>query len=262
MVCPFQICLWQVFPLPKKNSKKIIFRELPVCPLRWDKMPVNFALVSPNPTNMASLTYLARESVQTRYERIFEREFYPLMDALYRFALRFTNDPNEADDLVQETYLKALRFMDSYTEGTNARAWLFRICQHAFINDYRSKKSQPYKTDYQDIVVYHNEDDPAAPRYQGFAEEMGGKLLGDEVTLAINNLKPIFRAVLLLDLEGYTDHEIGALLEIELGTVKSRLFRARNTLAEQLRGYAKSQGINVRDTESDLVTPSEDRNMS
>ena len=211
---------------------------------------------------MASLTYLANKSVQTRHERIFEREFYPLMDALYRFAYRFTNDPNEADDLVQETYLKALRFLDGYTEGTNARAWLFRICKHAFINEYRSKKAQPYKLDYEDIVVYHNEDDPLAPRYHGFAEEMGGKLLGDEVTLAINNLKPIFRAVLLLDLEGYTDHEIGALLEIELGTVKSRLFRARNTLAEQLRNYAKTQGINVQDTENDLVTASEDPHVA
>lgn len=211
---------------------------------------------------MASLTYLAKNPVQTRCQRIFEREFYPLMDALFRFALRFTNDPTEAEDLVQETYLKAWRFMDGYTEGTNARAWLFRICQHAFINEYRSKKTKPYTTDYEDIVVYHNEDNPDAPRYLGFAEEMGGKLLGDEVTLAINRLKPIFRQVLLLDLEGYTDHEISALLEVKLGTVKTRLFRARNTMAELLRDYAKTQGINVHDTESELVAPSEDPNMS
>ncbi len=209
---------------------------------------------------MASLTYLANESVQSRHERIFEREFYPLMDALYRFVRRYTNDPNEADDLVQETYLKALRGLDSYTEGTNARAWLFRICKHAFINQYRTKKSQPFKADFDDILVYHNEDDPATPLYHGFAEEMGGKLLGDEVTMAINSLKPIFREVLLLDLEGYTDHEISALLEIKLGTAKTRLFRARNTLAEQLREYAITQGINVQDTESDLVTASEDPN--
>jgi RNA polymerase sigma factor (sigma-70 family) len=194
---------------------------------------------------------MANETVRTRYDRIFEREFFPLMDAVCTFAYRLTGDATQAEDLVQETYLKAWRFMSRYEEGTNAKAWLFRICRNAFINEYRSKKSRPYKVDYEDIVVYHNEDDPAAPRYFGLHEEMGNKLMGDEVTLAINALTPTFRTVVLLDMEDFTYEEIAAILEIPIGTVRSRLHRARNVLADKLREYAEAQGYNVQDDESD-----------
>lgn len=200
---------------------------------------------------MATLSNMANETVRTRYGYIFEREFYPLMDAVYTFAYRLTGDATQAEDLVQEVYLKAWRFMGRYEEGTNAKAWLFKICRNAFINEYRSKKSRPYKVDYEDVVVYHNEDDPVAPRYFGLHEEMGSKLIGDEVTLAINALTPTFRTVVLLDLEDFTYEEIAAILEIPIGTVRSRLHRARNVLAEKLREYAEAQGYNVQDDESD-----------
>lgn len=195
---------------------------------------------------------MANETVRTRYDRIFEREFYPLMDAVYTFAYRLTADATQAEDLVQEVYLKAWRFLGRYEEGTNAKAWLFRICRNAFINEYRSKKSRPYKVDYEDIVVYHNDDDPVAPRYFGLHEEMGNKLMGDEVTLAINALSPAFRTVVLLDLEDFTYEEIAAILEIPIGTVRSRLHRARNVLADKLREYAEAQGYNVQDDDQDL----------
>ena len=194
---------------------------------------------------------MANETVRARYDRIFEREFFPLMDAVFTFAYRLTGDASQANDLVQEVFLKAWRFADRYEEGTNAKAWLFRICRNAFINEYRSKKSRPYKVDYEDIVVYHNEDDPVAPRYFGLHEEMGNKLMGDEVTLAINALSPNFRTVVLLDLEDFTYEEIAAILEIPIGTVRSRLHRARNVLAEKLREYAEAQGYNVQDDTSD-----------
>ena len=200
---------------------------------------------------MATLTLMANETVRARYDRIFEREFFPLMDAVFTFAYRLTGDASQANDLVQEVFLKAWRFADRYEEGTNAKAWLFRICRNAFINEYRSKKSRPYKVDYEDIVVYHNEDDPVAPRYFGLHEEMGNKLMGDEVTLAINALSPNFRTVVLLDLEDFTYEEIAAILEIPIGTVRSRLHRARNVLAEKLREYAEAQGYNVQDDTSD-----------
>lgn len=196
---------------------------------------------------MATLTLLANETVRVHYSRIFERELFPLIDAVYTFAYRLTGDATQADDLVQEVYLKAWRFMNRYEEGTNAKAWLFKICRNAFINEYRSKKSRPYKVDYEDIVVYHNDDDPVAPRYFGLHEEMGNKLIGDEVTLAINALSPAFRTVVLLDLEDFTYEEIAAILEIPIGTVRSRLHRARNVLAEKLREYAEAQGYNVQD---------------
>lgn len=200
---------------------------------------------------MATLTTMADETVKTRYDRIFEREFFPLMDAVYTFAYRLTGDATQAEDLVQEVYLKAWRFLGRYEEDTNAKAWLFRICRNAFINEYRTKKSRPYKVDYEDIVVYHNDDDPVAPRYFGLHEEMGNKLMGDEVTLAINALSPAFRTVVLLDLEDFTYEEIAAILEIPIGTVRSRLHRARNVLAEKLREYAEAQGFNVQDDDQE-----------
>jgi RNA polymerase sigma-70 factor (ECF subfamily) len=211
-------------------------------------LSVNFAAPN-NKTQfkMATLFYTANNTAQTRYQRTYELEFLPLADALYAFAYRLTTDATQAEDLVQETYLKAWRFIGRYTEDTNAKAWLFRICRNAFINEYRSRKSQPYKVDYEDIVVYHNEDEPASTRYLNLHEEMGGQLLGDEVTFALNSLTPAFRAVVLLDMEDFTYEEIAALLEIPIGTVRSRLHRARNVLADRLREYASGQGYNVQD---------------
>jgi RNA polymerase sigma factor (sigma-70 family) len=195
-----------------------------------------------NSTVMATTTLTAPKLRQTRGERIFELEFYPLLDAVYTFAYRLTGDAVQADDLVQDTYLKAWKFVDRYTEATNAKAWLFRICRNVFINGYRQKTRQPYKVDYQDIVVYHNEDDPSTPRYFGLHEEMGQRLIGDEVARAINALSPGFRVVVLLDLEDFTYEEIAAIANIPIGTVRSRLHRARNILAAKLRNYAEAQG--------------------
>ena len=204
---------------------------------------------------MTTLFTSSDDSTATRNERIFEQEFYPLLDAVYAFANRLTNDANRAEDLAQETYMKAWRFMDSYQEGTNAKAWLFRICKNVFINDYRTASRQPRKVDYEDIVVYHNEDEVASPRYMGLREEMGDQLLGDEVITAIESLSPNFRDVLLLDLEDFSYDEIAKLVDVPIGTVRSRLHRARNMMADKLREYAKDNGYNVQDDQDQ--TPSE-----
>jgi len=196
---------------------------------------------------MATLTTTANYTATKRDLRIFEKEFLPLIDAVTSFACRLTGDATLADDLVQETYLKAWRFADRYTEDTNAKAWLFRICRNAFINEYRTKRNQPYKVDYEDIVVYHNEDDPVSAHYLDLHEEMGGQLMGDEVTLAINALRPEFRMVVLLDLEDFTYEEIAAIAGIPIGTVRSRLFRARQILQAKLLEYASKQGFRSQD---------------
>ena len=185
---------------------------------------------------------MAPNQGQARDTRVFQLEFLPLLNAVYTFAFRLTGDAVQADDLVQDTYLKAWKFIDRYTESTNAKAWLFRICRNVFINGYRQKTRQPYKVDYEDIVVYHNEDDPVSTRYFELRLEMGNRLIGDEVARAINSLSPAFRTVVLLDLEDFTYEEIAAIANIPLGTVRSRLHRARNTLAAQLRAYAAEQG--------------------
>ncbi|WP_211356839.1 sigma-70 family RNA polymerase sigma factor [Phaeodactylibacter luteus] len=176
-------------------------------------------------------------------EQIFEQEFLPHLDALYTFAYHLTYNEEDANDLVQETYLKAVRFISSYHAGTNAKAWLFRILKNAFINQYRKKSKQPTKVDYEEIVNYHDEEDTNFSSYMDLREEMFQGMMGDEVTNAINSLPVDFRVVLLLcDVEGFTYEEISKIVNIPLGTVRSRLYRARNLLKEQLKTYAESLG--------------------
>ncbi len=177
------------------------------------------------------------------YDRIFEEEFLPQVDALYTFAYHLTYNEEDANDLVQETYLKAYRFIDRYLEGTNAKAWLFKILKNIFINQYRKKSKQPTRVDYEEIVNYHDEEDTSYSSYQDLREEMFQHMMGDEVTNAINALPVDFRVVILLcDIEGFTYEEISKIIDIPIGTVRSRLHRARNMLKEKLKEYAESLG--------------------
>ena len=176
-------------------------------------------------------------------DSIFEREFIPQIDALYNFAYHLTYNDEDANDLVQETYLKAYRFIDKYIEGTNAKAWLFKILKNAFINQYRRKTKQPTKVDFEDIISYQDRDDAAGNSYPDLRQEIFQGMMGDEITIAINSLPVDFRTVILLcDVEGFTYEEISKIVDIPIGTVRSRLHRARNMLKEQLRSYAASLG--------------------
>lgn len=180
---------------------------------------------------------------EKQHNRVFEEEFLPQIDALYTFAYHLTYNEEDANDLVQETYLKAYRFIDSYNEGTNAKAWLFRILKNAFINQYRKKSKQPTRVDYEEIINYHDEEDTNYSSYLDLREEMFQDMMGDEVTTAINSLPVDFRVVILLcDIEGFTYEEIAKIIDIPIGTVRSRLHRARNMLKEKLRTYAQSLG--------------------
>jgi len=184
-----------------------------------------------------------KNNIQERYDRIFEQEFLPQIDALYTFAYHLTYNEEDANDLVQETYLKAYRFIENYKEGTNAKAWLFKILKNAFINQYRKKSKQPTKVDYEEIVNYHDEEDTSYSSYMDLREEMFQVMMGDEVTNAINSLPVDFRVVILLcDIEGFTYEEISKIIDIPIGTVRSRLHRARNMLKEKLQEYAGSLG--------------------
>lgn len=177
------------------------------------------------------------------YDKVFEEEFLPQIEALYTFAYHLTYNEEDANDLVQETYLKAYRFIDKYIQGTNAKAWLFKILKNIFINQYRKKTKQPTRVDYEEIINYHDEEDTSYSSYQDLREEMFQHMMGDEVTNAINALSVDFRVVILLcDIEGFTYEEISKIINIPIGTVRSRLHRARNMLKEQLRNYADSLG--------------------
>ncbi len=176
-------------------------------------------------------------------KKVFETELFPHMNALKTFAFHLAYNEEDANDLVQETYMKAHRFIDKYIQGTNAKAWLFKILKNAYINEYRKKSKRPTKVDFEDIVSYHDSDDNRVSGYLDLREEIFDNIMGDEVTIAINSLPIDFRTVVLLcDVEGFTYEEISKIIDVPIGTVRSRLFRARNMLKEKLRTYADKMG--------------------
>lgn len=181
-------------------------------------------------------------------ERLFEKEFMPHADALYNFAYQLSYNDDDANDLVQETYMKAFRFIDSYQEGTNSKAWLFKILKNIFINEYRRKKREPEKIDYDDVIIFSDEDDDNSAAYFDLREDMFDNMLGDEITNALNKLPIEFKTVILLcDIEGFTYEEIAKIIDIPIGTVRSRLHRARNMLKQLLKDYADQMGFEDKD---------------
>ncbi len=184
-------------------------------------------------------------SDQTEQEqKIFNEELFPHMDALKTFAFHLTYNDEDAEDLVQETYLKAHKFIDRYVQGTNAKAWLFKILKNAYINEYRKKVKRPTKVDYEDIVTYQDSEDSNMSGYFDLREDLFKNRMGDEVTIALNSLPIDFRTVILLcDIEEFTYEEISKIIDVPIGTVRSRLFRARNMLKEKLKGYANKLGF-------------------
>jgi RNA polymerase sigma-70 factor (ECF subfamily) len=183
-----------------------------------------------------------RYSESERYV-VFNTEFIPHIDSMYNFAFRLTNDEDDANDLVQDTYMKAFRFTNSFQQGTNAKAWLFRILKNSFINDYRKKSKQPAKVDYQEVETTYNSESTDSETTTDLRTETVQDMIGDEVATALNSLPVDFRTVIILcDIEGFTYEEMAKILDIPIGTVRSRLHRARNLLKEKLRSYANTMG--------------------
>ncbi|MBX2944795.1 MAG: sigma-70 family RNA polymerase sigma factor [Cyclobacteriaceae bacterium] len=175
--------------------------------------------------------------------QVFHDEFMPHINSMYNFAYRLTFDEDDANDLVQDTYLKAFRFIHSFERGTNAKAWLFRILKNSFINDYRKKSKEPAKVDYQEVETYYNSDDVDRQITPDLRVESLQDMIGDEISNALNSLDVDFRTVIILcDLEGFKYEEMAKILDIPIGTVRSRLHRARNLLKEKLSDYAKQMG--------------------
>ena len=178
-------------------------------------------------------------------DKLFESEFLPTIDSLYNFAYRLTFDEDDANDLVQDTFLKAYRFIESYEVGTNAKAWLFRILKNSFINEYRKKSKEPSKVDYNDMESYYNSEDTESEATADLRIDSVKDMMGDEITIALNSLDVDFRTIIILcDLEGFKYEEMAKILDIPIGTVRSRLHRARNMLKEKLSDYAKQMGYN------------------
>jgi RNA polymerase sigma-70 factor, ECF subfamily len=176
-------------------------------------------------------------------EALFKKEMVPHMNLLYNYALRTTGSSDDAKDLLQDTYLKAFRFIDKYEKGTNAKAWLFRIMKNSFINDYRKSTRTPDQVDYNDIADYYDLVRERTGDANDLRTQMFDHLLDDEVVKAMESLTEEFRTIIILsDLEGMTYEEIAGILNIPLGTVRSRLHRARKVMQRKLRKYAVKNG--------------------
>jgi RNA polymerase sigma-70 factor (ECF subfamily) len=188
------------------------------------------------------LAVLSRSTKKKHAE--FEAEALPHMDVLYNFALRTTGNEDDARDLLQETYLKAYRFWDKYEQGTNIRAWLFRIMKNTYINRYRKEVKEPDKVDYETVENFYNSIRAQSSDPNDLQEKLYGNLLGDEVAKALESLPDDFRTVVILcDIEELTYEEIAEFVDRPIGTVRSRLHRGRKLLQKQLYGYAKQRGM-------------------
>jgi RNA polymerase sigma-70 factor (ECF subfamily) len=179
-------------------------------------------------------------------ERVeFETAAMPHLDALYNTALRLARNAQDAEDLVQETFLKAYRAYAQFTPGTNLKAWLFRILKNTFINEYRRRQAAPRETDFAAVEeAFESEIAPEAEgRIKNPEEEALEKAFDENVQRALDALPPDYRmAVLLADIEGFSYREVAEILEIPIGTVMSRLYRGRRLLEETMLRYARSRG--------------------
>ncbi len=179
-------------------------------------------------------------------KRSFAEEAEPHMKLLYNYALRMTGDQLDADDLLQDTYLRAFRFFHKFEKGTNCKAWLFRIMKNCYINKYRKNKKEPTKVDYEDVQNFYDsiKDEVVDPNDLEF--KVYSNLLDDELMTALNSLQDDYKTVVILcDLEGLSYEEIAEFLECPIGTVRSRLHRGRKILQKKLTDYAKSRGYQV-----------------
>ena len=182
----------------------------------------------------------------------FADQVEPFVDQLYAAALRMTRNPADAEDLLQETFVRAFRGFPNFTEGTNLRAWLYRILTNTFINSYRAKQRRPEQTELdevEDLYLYRRLGGLEAAQLGRSAEdELMDMFTEGDVRQALDDLPESFRmAVLLADVEGFSYKEIAEIMDVPIGTVMSRLHRGRKALQRSLHQFAVERGLADRD---------------
>jgi RNA polymerase sigma-70 factor (ECF subfamily) len=198
--------------------------------------------------NLASQNRLFAFSLKGKkaLKRDFEQIAVPHLSYVYTAAFYLTRDEQEAEDLVQETYLRAYRFFHKFEPGTNCRAWLLSIQRHLFINRYRQRKKEPefvnwHKIDqeYESLILGQEQSDRGDP--EGL---LSSRLMGPEVEKALKELPEEFRTVIILiDIEELSYGETAKVMECPIGTIRSRLSRGRRLLQVALKDYARKNGL-------------------
>ena len=178
----------------------------------------------------------------------FAEDAMPLMDGLYSAAMRMTRNAADAEDLIQETYLKAFNAYERFEAGTNLKAWMYRILTNSYINAYRKKQRRPDESDIDDIedlYLYRRLGGAESAVLSRSAEDELLEMFGeDEVKLALEDLPEHYRMpILLADVEGFAYKEIAEILDVPIGTVMSRLHRGRKQLQKRLYSFAEEHRL-------------------
>jgi RNA polymerase sigma-70 factor (ECF subfamily) len=193
-------------------------------------------------TNMKKALVREKLELEKKYQD-FDTEIIPHINALNSFALKMTNDMDDAGDLVQDTLLKAFRFFDKFEKGTNAKAWLFQILKNSFINNYRKNSREPNRVDYEDVQNFYESIKADEVKTRHYENDAFSNVLDDEIANSLSMLPDDFRTIVFLsDVEGYTYEEISDFMDCPIGTVRSRLHRARKMLYTLLYQYAGENG--------------------
>jgi RNA polymerase sigma-70 factor (ECF subfamily) len=185
------------------------------------------------------------ESPQERQER-FERDAMPLLDQLYSAALRLTRNPQDAEDLVQDTFAKAFASFHQYKDGTNLKAWMYRILTNTFINSYRKKQREPLQSDAEGVEDWQlvRAEAHTSRGLRSAETEALDHLPDSDVKKALQEIPSDFRmAVYFADVEGFSYKEIAEIMGTPIGTVMSRLNRGRSLLRDLLADYARERGL-------------------